>query len=331
VAVDIDPTMVGALRVAYPDWEVHEADFLETPTLLSRLKGAVDLVLLNPPFSCRGNTRLKTLVGGDPVTCSRAMAFVCNSLPFLSDRGELIAIVPASCLISAKDELARKAIGRRHSVEVLQPKQSAVFEGRAVAVAQIRISRDQTRPNAWKPAPQTAEVRRLHAHYKVWLARGSLSVHEVRDSGAGAPFIHTTDLRGGLHSPSGKRAERPAEIFPGVAAVLLPRVGRPDPKKLLLIEGPAVLSDCLFRLRTEPAGHEEELRQLLEGDWPALTAIYGGSCAPYATLAGLKTFLAGLGLDVRIEPKAKQVPPAAVVTQPLAFVNDGRQRRRRSP
>ncbi len=328
LAVDIDRAMVAALNAAHPDWEVHEADFLEPPPPLSRHRGGVDLVLLNPPFSCRGNARHQSLVSGEPVTCSRAMAFVCSALPFLSARGELIAIVPASCLISAKDEGVRQAIGRGHAVEVLQPMQSAVFEGRAVAVAQIRISRDQTRPNAWRLARLTAEVRRLHAHYKVWLARGSLSVHQVGEDQGGSPFIHTTDLRGGRYSSSGKRSERMAEIAQGECVLLLPRVGRPDARKLLLFEGPAVLSDCLFRLRTEPAGHEEELRQVLEDHWPALAAIYGGSCAPYATLAGLRLFLASLGLDARIELKAKSAAPAQAL--PLLAVVDEAPPRRRS-
>lgn len=305
VALDIDADVVTALQAAHPTWEAHHGDFLAPPTAIAALAGAVDLVLLNPPFSCRGNARVAAALGAEQVRCSRAMAFVSQALGFLAAQGELVAIVPASCLTSAKDAEARNAIGRAYKVEILEANQGSVFEGRAVAVAQIRISRRKGAPNAWAAPRPRASVRRLHAPYRVVVARGATGVHTVAPDAQGAPFIHTTDLRDGAWSPAGRHATRPAEIIAGETALLVPRVGRPDVGKLTLVEGPAVLSDCLFRLRTEPAGHEAALRQVLIDAWEGLAALYGGSCAPYATLADLTAFLARLGFGAAVETRVR--------------------------
>ncbi|WP_293682595.1 hypothetical protein, partial [uncultured Phenylobacterium sp.] len=223
----------------------------------------------------------------------------------------------------------RAAIGSRYGVAVLEASVGSVFDGRAVAVAQLRIVRGRLPSNAWRLPPQAAEVRRLHADYAVVVGRGATAVHETPDGAAGVPFVHTTDLRHGVWRPSARRSTRPADLD-DQPALLLPRVGRPDRRKLVRIAGgPVVLSDCLFWLRTEPAGHEAELQRILLDDWAGVAVLYGGSCAPYATLAGLLDLLASRGLSARIHRRAR--PPAAAqrpATASVADVSPGRRRAR---
>jgi len=111
-AVDVDGAAVEGLKERFPDADCREADFLLAAAELAPLVGAVDLVLLNPPFSCRGSTRHPAVVSGAALTCSRAMAFVARSLTYLAPGGELLCILPSSCLMSDKDAAVRAAIGQ---------------------------------------------------------------------------------------------------------------------------------------------------------------------------------------------------------------------------
>ena len=77
IGMDIDERIVRALRRKEPDWIISRGDFLNpNPNLraeaLRRASGGVDLILLNPPFSSRGGTRSKLMLGNESLSCSRA-------------------------------------------------------------------------------------------------------------------------------------------------------------------------------------------------------------------------------------------------------------------
>ena len=58
-ATDIDPLEIRNLRKIYASWRTGVCDFLnprsrQSSPVLQSLNGCTNLVLLNPPFSCRG-------------------------------------------------------------------------------------------------------------------------------------------------------------------------------------------------------------------------------------------------------------------------------------
>lgn len=115
IASDCDSKAIASIRRDHPHWQVDKVDFLkqierERSVVLARARGRVRLVVLNPPFSCRGGTRWAICTDGQTLTCSLAMFFVLGSLDFLSESGVLVAVVPVGCLKSEKDAAAWNTI-----------------------------------------------------------------------------------------------------------------------------------------------------------------------------------------------------------------------------
>lgn len=305
-ASDIDSTAVAGLSRRYPGIHAQCADFLkEFP-----FPGAVfDLVLLNPPFSCRGNERLAARVGGVDVQCSRAMAFVCRSLDYLSAGGEILCILPASCISSEKDAAARAAISANYGVEVIEAKVSAPFDKCSVLVSLIRIGRFVPSNRQWHlpNVKMTDEYPELKA--AITLGRGSTPVYKTRLAGAttGAIFAHTTDLRGGEFNASPARSKRQPDLL-GESAILFPRVGRPSELKIVIVRNQTlVLSDCLFFIKSKSDLELKTLHEVIISHWGKLCLMYGGSCAPYISLSQVKQFIESLGYIVEID-RSKRSP-----------------------
>ena len=133
-ATDIDRRIVIRLKRSQPHWRVGCVDFLADRSrrgsrLLEQLRGRVDVVLLNPPFSCRGGTQFTVNFEGIQTKCSAAMAFVVHGLSYLRTGGELRAILPASVLSSHKDMASRRALAEHITVEVVRHYGPSTFEG----------------------------------------------------------------------------------------------------------------------------------------------------------------------------------------------------------
>lgn len=314
-ASDINSTAVAGLATRYPCIEVQCADFLSAFPFSGTL---FDLVLLNPPFSCRGNERLAGRVGNMDVQCSRAMAFVCRALDYLSERGELLCILPASCLSSEKDAAARAAISAAYGVDVIDARVNAPFDKCSVLVSLIRIGRQVSSNRQWRLRDAQQAERRAHIRGNIILGRGSTPVHKTRLEAVttGSIFVHTTDLRGGHLSVSRVWSARGADLL-GESAILFPRVGRPSKSKVVIAHNETlVLSDCLFFVKAKNEAALETLHRLIISEWDALADMYGGSCAPYISLSQARKFLESLGYSVEIDnlkrSSKKQTVPVEV-------------------
>lgn len=312
-ALDVDEQAVARLRARFPLALCIEADFLEADATLRDRAADADLILLNPPFSCRGNKRFDAEVAGRAVRCSLAMAFVCRALSYLAPHGELICILPASCLSSAKDAEVRKAIGAAYAVEILEARARSVFEGHSVVVTQVRIANRPLADNAWRALAPLADVKRLRGGFKVLLGRGATPVHKASVTQGEGVFIHTTDIAQGEIGDLSRRVARRPDLD-AAPTLLLPRVGRPASGKVVVTQGrPLILSDCLIWLRTQPSGLETELKDLILSRWPEFSGLYGGSCAPYTTLAAVAGFLENCGLETELA--GRSLAPQAASTR----------------
>src|SRR5216684_560593 len=79
VGTDIHRPTVRRLANTYERWTVFRTDFLrarQTRIAARSGFGEFDVVLLNPPFSCRGGSCWTVDLNGNTVSCSRALAFV---------------------------------------------------------------------------------------------------------------------------------------------------------------------------------------------------------------------------------------------------------------
>ena len=198
VATDIDHRIGARLKRKQPDWEVGCVNFLADRSrrrsqLLERLRGRIDIVLLNPPFSCRGGTKFTANVEGAQTKCSAAMAFVVLGLSYLRTGGELRAILPASVMSSQKDLPTRRALAAHIKIEVARHYGPSTFRGchpRTVLVRFLKVT----------PEPCTDNLKQLpsrhHSVGTVELLRGSHQMHRILHSrnGSGTPLVHTTDL-----------------------------------------------------------------------------------------------------------------------------------------
>ncbi|MDT9601075.1 N-6 DNA methylase [Sphingosinicella rhizophila] len=298
---DIDEQAVASIEALLPGCDTMLVDFLADASNRLLADRLFDLILLNPPFSGRGNRRYSAEIEGVDHKASKALAFAARALAYLAPGGEIIAILPASTLTSERDAALRKAMRAWGHVEQIGDVWRTAFKSHAVAVTVLRITRA-------KPKRKTISKPTLISlrPFAVEMTRGSLSVHEHVTTDTGPRFIHTTDLQRNCLLPSDRRASSAHRTISG-PAVLIPRVGRPSSDKVVLLaSGEAVLSDCVIALQTIPVGSEQALADLLVENWESLKTAYGGSCASYTTLKRLTKALLRFGLASSIRREERQ-------------------------
>ena len=300
-AVDIDPSVVRHLRRVRPTWNVGRCDLLNSHArrrspVLKRIRGRVSLLLLNPPFSCRGNTRYRTDVPERPIYASAAMSFLLTSLFYLHTSGVAVAILPYGVLHNQKDREAWRHITKRYTVSTIEPSPRHVFPQASVRVAVVRLSptrmpilHQQTKPVADLPS----EVL-LHAR----VIRGCQPIHRIPANSSGPTLVHSTDLHDARVHLNGRRSVSAQRAIIG-PAVLLPRVGRITTSKIAIFysTAPIVLSDCVIGVMTQSLEDARTLRERLSVQFPILEAQYVGTGAPFITIERLTAALATLGVQ----------------------------------
>jgi len=307
---DINPVAELEAHGLKGNLEFTALDFLgehDAFASVTSLKQSCDVILLNPPFTCRGNRRYPAIIGDETLYGSKALAFVCRALAYLKPRGEALAIVPASCATSERDRSLMTALRAHYTVDQIGEINRNAFEGCTVNVIIIRIKRR----SFFAPMRPVQAQKRLVPlkSFQARIMRGTMSVHETSETPGGLPVLHTADLRALNLSPQRWTLDDRRRIQG--TAVLIPRVGRPDQSKLVLADLPhIVLSDCVIAIKTEPLGFEPELFRLLSSRWAELEALYGGSCAPYITVGQLQEFLLKSGvISERIRGMASSRDP----------------------
>jgi hypothetical protein len=300
VASDIDSTRVRALEQR-TSWDVQVGDFLEhnVASSLARHVGSVPTcsVLLNPPFSSRGGTRFNASTGSSrPVSGSRAMAFLLGSTRLVGEQGQLVALVPASVLTSERDAEGRHWLAQRGSLEEISRPSIRLFAGAVATTVVIRWT-----PQIDQPVDPAIFSRVLSSRTFGWkVIRGSRQMHTVKAvSGLGTVrLVHTTNLIDGHLAGACIRIRptRADRVLSG-PAVLLPRVGRPDSRKIVVHpRGRVALSDCLFAVGHTDVHACYTLREILRANFERVRACYGGTGAPYMRRETLVEMLTEVGV-----------------------------------
>jgi len=310
IATDINKSSVALLRRTKPAWRVGLCDFLSPKSrayssVLPEIEGKMSLVLLNPPFSCRGNTRILVDFNGVEIKCSLALAFVLTSITFLAPNGQIIAVLPAGCMKSQKDASAWEAIREVCRVEEVGENGHRTFVGWSPKTVIVRLT---VQPTGSKSKRKIVSSNNGHMEGRrnitVSIFRGKISMNTLNGSKAKktVPLVHSTELKKtGVNLTSRKVGAKLKSI--SGPAVLIQRVGRPEVNKILpyFDEKPIALSDCVIGLQCETASHAQIVKSTLVENWQKIEQKYGGTCARYITINSLCELLRGFGFDTAVD------------------------------
>jgi hypothetical protein len=299
---DIDIKMRRRLKRQRQQWNISVSNFImQSKRKVSYANLKADLILLNPPFSCRGGSYkvLKTRIYEGK--CSTALAFFIRAIEFLSDSGEIVAILPSSVISSQKDKLALDWLRKYGVFSIIRQYASYSFPLCSVDTISVHFkckpdlqsssalnmscSDDQNNVNT-AILPQKNE--------KLVISRGQMQMHVykvTRKKQDSVIFIHTDNLQNNNLVPSRLAMRSSVKIISG-PALLLPRVGKPDPRKIVLIENSIEfsVSDCVIVVSAK-LSKLRRVKSLLINNWELLKECYSGSCAKYLTLKNLGDLL----------------------------------------
>jgi hypothetical protein len=325
-ATDIDGDAVVKLRGQFPGITAAQCDFLNKNSRsqarnIARARGKFALIFLNPPFSNRGGSNYPAVFRGQALKCSRALAFVITSIPYLSRNGVMIAILPSSCLTSQRDSAALEAVSKCYDLRTVRPKNEVRFKQCSVEVVVVAISRRQT------ARPALANSVEFINHHSSKQARPLISAEIFRGrlpmvppppvaEVGGVPVIHTSNLRSGSVTRSSLMVARDHTVIASGPLILLPRVGRPDIAKvcMYLSDVEIALSECVLAIRFDNIGSTKAAFAKLLAHADAVLECYVGSCAKYVTLNRLRSTLCEIGIDAtvaKVRPILKPVSNVA--------------------
>jgi len=299
-AVDIDPSVVKHLKSLRPNWRVGRCDLLRSHSrrqspILKSIRGRVSLLLLNPPFSCRGNTRYRVDLDGSPIYAGSAMSFLVTSLSYLHKNGTAIAILPYGVVYNQKDREAWSYVTKRYTVSFLPISPRQPFPHTSVRLAIVRLTPSKVPTSFRKPSLSIAPPPDVLIDATV--IRGCQPIHLLGPNSTGPTLVHSTDLQRAEVHLNGRRANGKGRSVE-TPAVLLPRVGRLTRNKIAIIHprSPVVLSDCVIALSTQSLADAKAIRNRLVDRFHFLLSQYVGTGAPFITIERLDEVLKKIGV-----------------------------------
>lgn len=307
VATDICRNSVSLLRRSESSWRIGQCDFVNSASrnrciVLNEVKGKVSLVLLNPPFSCRGGSFFFVEINENKIRCSLALSFLINSIQYLAPGGQVVAILPASCLNSEKDKLAWKTLCEIGQTDILDTNGHKTFSGCFAKTVIVRFTASVSKSLHYKKPTPSYGLQAINAFYScVKIIRGKVQMHSFvwETSKQWLPLVHTTELqKDGVNLLNRRINVRQQGICGPV--VLIPRVGKPSKFKILLYKGkrPIVLSDCVIALKPKTVSDAQKIQSVLLNHWSTVEKYYGGTCANYININDLSQLLTNLGFKV---------------------------------
>jgi predicted RNA methylase len=301
---DISAARLKSARENLRELRIGQCDFIRGPypRSLKQLIGEVDLVLLNPPFSCRGSNIETVTFGGQPLSSSLALTFLLTSLQYLRGCGEVVAVLPSGSLFSEKDQRSWDAIRAKCEVRLVGVNSHHVFNGCAPRTVIVQVKKARVRTYVENTSSSTVTTD-LVCH----IARGSLPMHLAKRSRSKAALrlVHTTDLQNNRVKWSGRKISPKQHSISG-PAVLLPRVCAPALQKVAHVNTRTVfaISDCIIALQCDSAALSAQLFSIIEKHWSEMESLYTGTGARYITVRKLVSFLRKHGVAVLVTQSA---------------------------
>lgn len=286
---DISEESIINLRDRYNDWNLavcncQNIDMLNNIQFMRNKR--FDLIVLNPPFTCKGSLVEHLEFDGVDFKLSTAMSFVVRALNFLSDDGGLYAILPISCVYSDKDKIIWQFLKEHYNACVLAEPNKVYFTKKCspnivfVYVGHRSIKcLPQINKDPFKNLPVVDIVRGSKRMQNVVYSKTANSV----------PLIHTTNIQHGK-LVNLKSVILNVQKYVSGYGVVIPRICNPNPQKVALLNGcnKYVLSDCVMVLLTDNKVNAEIVRKNILCHWSDFVSLYKGTGAQYTTVARMK-------------------------------------------
>jgi len=313
VATDISRDETKLLKRKGGNWEIGTCDFLDPKSrnhsqVLRRVLGKTSLVIINPPFSCRGGTRISASASGTWVKCSIGMAFVVNSVDYLATGGTLVAILPSGCLTSERDVKARELLRKLGVIEIVKHNGHRTFPEATVETVVIRFLKGKKSEEPSEEINKNPDVD-TDCTASIYLVRGNIQMNEIEfgKGNEGVILIHSTDLKEGEVSSGRKVINKRARLVAG-PMVLLPRVGRAMKEKIVCYteDETFALSDCVVAVMCHSKESAEKVWESLTKNWNLIEKSYTGSGAKYITINRIIGVLNRLGYVARFQGRKQK-------------------------
>lgn len=293
IAVDMDSCAIKKIRQSLSNnVSIFEKDFVAWECRES-WKGKIDLVLMNPPFSLKINCKSDQILNCNLPSANfkiyGSLVFVLKALELLGPNGQLITILPESVRYSERDKLAWEYLQSQYEVILFDSLPLHNFSNCQPNIICASIQKRREKLTIAKE--NTREVPVITSPFEI--VRGSLSPGKSTQSEESTVFfIHSKNLKDNqLVDLKGIVPDRlPICASP---CIILPRVGRFDLRKLVLIEGDMrfILSDCVMAIKIKGDFDIINLYELLMDKIELLKQIYHGTGAVYITKNRLESFL----------------------------------------
>lgn len=280
---DIDEKVLSKIKLENIQVSFFNENFIISN--FSNLSDKIDLILLNPPFS-HGN-RKKYKWGDSDIYSGIALFFIYKSLNYLSDNGQILAILPNGCFSTERDSLGLKYIQNLYNLEKFDIKDTRIFHKARPNTSIVRITKYNKKLNYTINAihPSYSDICE---NFKIF--RGNIQLHKKIDSGT-TPLFHTTSLKEDSLEPI-KFINSNLPTIKG-RMLLIPRVGNFNKSHIVIhySRENIYISDCLFSIKCKNLQEAKLLKNFIFDNWNIFIQLYDGSGAKFITKKKLESFL----------------------------------------
>ena len=296
-ANDIDQSVLQAV----PNVPWTAADFLspsfefEAP---ANLPEKIDLIVLNPPFSFERTYHSHARGKFSDIGCSVAFSFLFTSLNYLSEHGELLAVLPTSTLKSERDKDARNLLKRHFSLRMISKPTYDRFPGLDVSTYLLAIRHKTAQYHSLKT---TQENFKDYSRFSI--ARGKISVRRSDriESSSLHGWIHTTSIiSSGIiirYQLPEQHIVKDQQFIPS-NSLIIPRVGRIQLGDIATSTRKEILSDCLLGVTFCDSRLSTLVMRGINRNFSSFREIYSGTGAPYTTHQKVSEFIQNLITEI---------------------------------
>ena len=294
---DIAEDAIKRLKLTHSLWNLAVCDSLDEIALqkvpfIGFQK--FDLIVLNPPFTCKGSTVHKCEFDGTYFNISTAMLFVVKALQFKTGFGELFAILPSSCAYSQKDRQIWKYLEDYYNLQILEEPNRLYWKNCSANIVLVSIG-GKSKTTTSKTTSQLG-FKNLPI-LKIERGRINPVNATTQEGNDGVCFVHTTNLHNNeivnsvrIKNPSRKGSNRYGEQVCKGPAVLLPRVCNPNVGKVCVFKEsvPFIPSDCVIVMSVSSIEDAQLVANCIIQRWNDFRVIYQGTAAKYTTMSRIR-------------------------------------------
>ena len=285
---DISSKIIYPLRKKHPDWKLGVCDFLNSGSRNTSFifNKKYDVILLNPPFTCRGSIKQSIKIEDKEYRMSTAMAYIVEAIKYLQKDGVLYAILPISIAYSQKDEKIRAYLTKKYYFQIIEELDNQWFEKCKPNIVLAAI-------NDKNIISQKNIIKRIDIKIPYLIfQRGSFGMHMVdKKIKRGISLVHSTNIIDEQIVGLKYKVKKNISMIKG-PAVLIHRVGQPNKKKVCVIWDSEVyaISDCIIGIKANKLALCWKIKKEIINNWSDFSNLYKGTGAKYITIKRLKYF-----------------------------------------